>query len=134
PVSFAQRRMWMIDRLSSSNAAYNISNTVRLEGALDIPALQRALSEIVARHEVLRTRFPADDDGPWQDVLPASSVSLPQIDLRHLPLNEREPRALALAREYLQSKHDLENGPLFHCALVHLDRDDALLILVFNHI
>src|SRR5688572_20647493 len=95
PVSFAQRRMWLIDHLSTAGAAYNISNTVRLEGELDVPALQRALSEIVARHEVLRTRFPVEDDGPWQEILPAAPLSLPQIDLSAEPDERRESKALA---------------------------------------
>ena len=134
PVSFAQRRMWLIDVLSGSNSAYNISNTVRLEGPLDVAAMQRAISEIVARHEVLRTRFPPGDREPWQEILPAAPVPLLVTDLGELPVVEREESWQSRVKEMLQRHHDLEQGPLFHCALLRLEANRWILVLVFNHI
>jgi len=134
PLSFAQRRMWLIDALNAGNSAYNISNTVRLEGALNVAALQRALSEVVGRHESLRTRFPSDGGEPWQEVLPAGPVELPLVDLSDGTDAERETRAQTVVRSMLQRHHDLAQGPLFQCALIRLEPLKSILVLVFNHI
>ncbi|WP_169829171.1 non-ribosomal peptide synthetase [Tsuneonella mangrovi] len=134
PVSLAQRRMWLVDMLSKGNSAYNISNTVRLDGSLDVAALERALSEIVERHEVLRTRFPQGEREPWQEVLPAAPMPLDVIDLSDLPTDEQEARWQARAKQLLQHQHDLERGPLFQSALLRLGPESAILVLVFNHI
>jgi nonribosomal peptide synthetase DhbF len=134
PASFAQRRMWLIDAVNSGNSAYNISNTVRLDGHLDLGALQRALTQIVERHEVLRTRFPADDAGPRQEVLPPAPVKLEQLDLSGVPAAQREAQAQALVKEILQRHCDLSQGPLFRCALIRLAPESVILVLVFNHI
>jgi amino acid adenylation domain-containing protein len=134
PPSFAQRRMWFIDALNQGNSAYNISNTVRLEGPLDITALRRALSAIVERHESLRTRFPTNDAGPYQEVLPATPVALPESDLSSRPAEQREIAAQALVRQVLEQHHDLSQGPLFHSSLIRLGPESAILVLAFNHI
>src|SRR6185436_19644310 len=57
PLSFAQQRLWFLDQLEPGSAAYHIPAALRMRGALDIAALERAIGAIVARHEVLRTRF-----------------------------------------------------------------------------
>src|SRR5204863_3687564 len=94
-VSFAQRRLWLIDQLEPGNAAYNIPAVVRFEGALDFAALEAAVNTIVARHETLRTNVTVLDGEPKQVVTGARHVALQRIDLggdetRLLPLVERE--------------------------------------------
>ena len=134
PVSLAQRRMWLVNLLSSGNSAYNISNTVRLDGALDVAALECALNEIVARHDVLRTRFPQGETEPWQEVLPTTPFSLETIDLSDLTVDQQEARWQERAGQLLQRQHDLERGPLFQSALLRLGPESSILVLVFNHI
>lgn len=134
PVSLAQRRMWLVNVLSSSNSAYHISNTVRLDGPVDVAALDRAIGEIVARHEVLRTRFPQGESEPWQEVLAPAHLPLEVTDLSGLPPGEQEERWQARAQDLLHQIRDLENGPLFRCALLRLAPQSAILVLVFNHI
>lgn len=134
PVSLAQRRMWLVDVLSKSNSAYNISNTVRLDGPLDVAALERAINEIVARHEVLRTCFPQGEREPRQEVLPATPMPLEITDLSDLPTEAQEACWQARAKQLLQRQHDLERGPLFQSALLRLGPESAVLVLVFNHI
>ncbi|MBL9172290.1 MAG: amino acid adenylation domain-containing protein, partial [Verrucomicrobiales bacterium] len=134
PLSFAQRRMWLIDQLFPGSSAYNISNSVRIEGRLDAECLERALGEILSRHEVLRTVFPSDDQGPWQQVHPVETFQLPRTDLLPHPPEQRESLAFDIAERTLREPHDLARGPLFRARLVHIDAETAVLVLVFNHI
>ncbi|HXO20082.1 MAG TPA: amino acid adenylation domain-containing protein, partial [Thermoanaerobaculia bacterium] len=99
PLSFAQERVWFLNQLSPGSVAYNFQFTLRLRGALDPPALQKALQEIVARHEILRTSFPAVGGGPVQVIHPPWEVDLPLVDLRLLPLAERQARAERLVHD-----------------------------------
>ncbi|KUJ83005.1 non-ribosomal peptide synthetase [Microbulbifer flavimaris] len=134
PLSSAQTRMWLADQLYGGGAAYNISNSVYLEGELDLPALEGALGKIIERHGILRTRFPSDSEGPSQEVLPASPFTLKVIDLRAMPRAERAKRAMQICRSLLEERHDLSTGPLFRSTLIRVGERAAVLALVFNHI
>src|SRR5205085_9204462 len=68
PQSFAQRRLWILDKLEPGNPAYNIPQPMRFRGKLDVGILERVLNEIVRRHESLRTRFSTTAEGPVQIV------------------------------------------------------------------
>ena len=81
PVSFAQQRLWFLHQLEPDSPAYNAAVTVRIAGALDIDAVTRSFSEIVRRHEVLRTVFVEHDGVPAQVVQPAAPIALPRVDL-----------------------------------------------------
>src|SRR6185312_15712979 len=82
PLSFAQRRLWFIDRLEPGSHAYNVPVAVRLQGRLDVAALQTALERIVSRHESLRTVISYADENLTQEILPKSEVKLTRVDLR----------------------------------------------------
>ncbi|MDI9915348.1 non-ribosomal peptide synthetase, partial [Rhodococcus sp. IEGM 1379] len=89
PLSFAQQRMWFVNQLDIASPAYNIPIVVRLRGALDTEALSEAITDVVRRHESLRTVFPERDSGPVQQILPAESalpalISVPVVDEVHL--------------------------------------------------
>ncbi|MFJ7260471.1 amino acid adenylation domain-containing protein [Streptomyces globosus] len=74
PLSSGQRRLWFLNRFEGQRAAYNMPSAIRLTGALDVPALQAALGDLTARHEILRTVYPDSPQGPRQRVLDAADA------------------------------------------------------------
>ena len=90
PLSFAQQRLWFIDRLEPGSSVYNFPAAVRLKGPLNVVALKQSLNEIVKRHEALRTTFAIVDGRPVQVIAPLLTLTLPIVDLRELPETERE--------------------------------------------
>lgn len=134
PLSFAQQRLWFLDQLEPHNVAYNMPVFLRLRGALDIVALERSLSEIVRRHEGLRTVFVVEEDQPHQCILPIEPYVLPVVDLRQLPQAEREAEAERLMLEEMQAPFDLAQGPLFRAKLLQLAEDAYFLLLNMHHI
>ncbi|MBW3585942.1 MAG: amino acid adenylation domain-containing protein, partial [Cyanobacteria bacterium 0813] len=134
PLSFAQQRLWFLDQLMSGTPLYNIPNPLRLKGSLNVTALEQSLSEIVRRHEALRTTFSAVNGQPIQIIRPAANLLLPIVDLRELPEAERELEAQRLATEEAQRPFDLVNEQLFRAQLLHLGEEEHLLLLTMHHI
>jgi amino acid adenylation domain-containing protein len=134
PLSFAQERLWFLDRLHPGSAAYNIPAAVRLEGELDAGALVAALQGVVGRHEALRTRFGTDGELPVQWVAPASALPVERVDLSSLEPAFRKARAGALVRERARRPFDLAAGPLARALLVTLGPREHLLALTVHHI
>ncbi|HET7460394.1 MAG TPA: amino acid adenylation domain-containing protein [Longimicrobium sp.] len=134
PLSFAQERLWFLDRLEPGSATYNIPTALRLTGALDEPALERSLSEIVRRHEALRTVFGEVDGSPVQVIAPFGGFALPREDLSGWSDTEREAALRRRAREETARPFDLAAGPLFRAALLRLGAEDHVLLLSMHHI
>ncbi|HLL46546.1 MAG TPA: amino acid adenylation domain-containing protein, partial [Longimicrobiaceae bacterium] len=134
PLSFAQERLWFIDRLEPGSAVYNIPVAWRLGGALDEAALERALGEIVRRHEALRTVFREADGGPVQVVAPFAGFVLPVEDLAGLDEVEREEEVKRRAGEEARRSFDLSAGPLFRAGLLRLGDEEHVLLLCMHHI
>jgi len=135
PLSFAQERLWFLERLAPGRAVYNIPVALRLSGTLDPGALERGLTGIVRRHEVLRTRYGATSDGaPFQTVLEPMAVAVPMVDLSGLPRPAAEAVALDLAGAEARRPFDLESGPVLRCGLVRLSPVEHLLLLTLHHI
>jgi amino acid adenylation domain-containing protein len=131
-LSFAQARLWFLHELAPSSRAYNLPLCVRLSGPLDVAALEQSLSALVARHDVLRTTFVSDGEGPVQIVGPAASEALPVVDLEHA--GDREARFHALVLEEVGRPFDLARGPLLRARLVRFAPDESRLILAVHHI
>ena len=134
PLSFAQERLWLLDQLAPGNAAYNVSGAVRLRGALDVAALEHALSEIVRRHETLRTVFRAAEGVPLQVVLPAGPLALPLEDLSGLEDAPREAELRRRAADEARRPFDLAAGPLLRTTLLRLGAGEHVLLLAMHHV
>ncbi|HKV08205.1 MAG TPA: amino acid adenylation domain-containing protein, partial [Thermoanaerobaculia bacterium] len=134
PLSFSQERMWFLGQLDAGTSAYNLFRAVRLRGALDEAVLGRCLTELVRRHEALRTAFVLADGQPVQIVQPPRAFPLPVIDLRHLPAGE--PEARRLAGEEGARPFDLSRGPLRATLLRISEGEEAehALLLAMHHI
>jgi amino acid adenylation domain-containing protein len=133
-LSFAQQRLWFFDQMEPGSAAYNVPAAVRLTGPLSVPALEQSLSEIVRRHEALRTRLPTQGARPVQVIDAPSPVVLPVTDLRALLADEREAQALRLIKSEVKRTFDLSNGPLLRASLIRLDDEEHIVVVVMHHI
>ena len=134
PLSFAQQRLWLLDRLYPGEATYNEAIAVRIAGALDADALRRALNEVLRRHEALRTRFVVEDARPVQIVAPALAVALDVEDLGALPEADRAAEARRRARDERDAPFDLARGPLVRARLLRLAADEHWLFVTMHHI
>jgi amino acid adenylation domain-containing protein len=134
PLSFAQQRLWFLDQLEPGNAFYNSFKGLRLRGKLDLQALERTLTEIVRRHELLRTRFVSIDGEPRQEVLPAEAVKLAVTDLSGLAESEREAALRAAAAAASKEPFDLGHGPLLRVKLLRLSEHEQVVLLTMHHI
>jgi amino acid adenylation domain-containing protein len=133
PASLMQQRLWFLDQVESGRAVYNIPQGFRLRGALDVGALQASLSEIVARHESLRTSFRNSDGSPLQ-VVTGADIALAVVDLRELPDDQRLAEAERRANELGQTAFALTEAPLMRAALFRIADHDHVLLLDVHHI
>jgi amino acid adenylation domain-containing protein len=134
PLSFAQERLWFLDRLAPGNSAYNIPLVLSARGDLSLPALAAALGEMVRRHEALRTRYQALGDRPVQVIAPPSRWTLPLVDLTVLPEATRRREARRVASEEVARPFDLERDPVLRTRVLRLDGDEHALLLTIHHI
>jgi amino acid adenylation domain-containing protein len=134
PLSFAQQRLWFIDQLEPGSEVYNIPIAVHLEGQLNIRALEQTFTEIVRRHEILRTTFTIKDGQPSQLISPAYGISLPVLDLGGFSPHEREAKAEQFIQEEVRRPFDLTIGPLLRAGLIRLDDHEHIALLTMHHI
>jgi amino acid adenylation domain-containing protein len=135
PLSFAQRRFWLLDRLEPGEATYNVPVALRLRGPLDPAVLAGALREIVRRHEALRTTFVEGEDEPFQRIDPPPEVFLlPCVDLETLPPEHASSEEIRLILADAQRPFDLARGPFLRVLLVRRSPEEHRLVLVLHHI
>jgi len=134
PLSFAEERLWFIDKLEPGLSVYNVPEAFLLQGPLDVTALERSMNEIVRRHEILRTTFSEVDGGPVQVVAPEAHVTLALEDLSHLPADRREPEARRRLSDDANQPFDLEHGPLLRARLLRLAGDEHVFFINMHHI
>ena len=134
PLSFAQQRLWFLHQLDPITPLYNLPSAIAFQGRLNLAALEQTLSEIVRRHEALRTVLISVDGQPAQCILPPSGMALPLVDLRSLSVTERKARIAQLSTAECQRPFDLSAGPLLRATLLQLDDDEHALLFTMHHI
>ncbi|QGV78478.1 amino acid adenylation domain-containing protein [Streptomyces ficellus] len=134
PLSFGQQRLWALDQLVPDSPAYNVVMALPLAGALRPEVMERAVNEVVGRHEVLRTTFPSADGTPWQEIAPTLTLPVPVVDVPGATAEEREAAYERLVAEEARHVFDLARGPLTRVTLFRLGDDDHRMVVNLHHI
>ena len=134
PLSWAQERLWFLNQLEGDSATYNMPAAVKIAGDLDINALQQALSEIVHRHEILRTSIQTVNGTPIQVIHPQVTTSINVVDLQQLLAPERETLLEQQIQLEASIPFNLENAPLIRCSLLQISAREYVLLLTMHHI
>ncbi|MEG3972562.1 amino acid adenylation domain-containing protein, partial [Microcoleus sp. T2B6] len=134
PLSFAQARLWFLDQLQPESAFYNIPLALRLFGQLNIVTLERAIQEIIQRHEVLHTNFTTLEGQPVQVIASSIDCQLQVVNLLHIRETEREIEAQRLAKVEANRPFNLEQEPLVRGTVLQLGETKYVLLLTMHHI
>jgi acyl carrier protein len=134
PLSFAQERLWFLEQLMPGSSGYNLSFVLRLQGPLDLEALEQSLATVIQRHEALRTTFDTIEGQPIQVIAPNLAWSVPLMELQHVPRDRRDPEIQRLATIESQRPFDLRHGPLVRAVVLRLEASDHVLVLTMHHI
>jgi acyl-CoA synthetase (AMP-forming)/AMP-acid ligase II len=132
PASFAQERLWKLQRLLPGVPFFNILYALRLTSACDPAVLERSLNEIVRRHEILRTTFKLVDARHVQVIAPELPVQLRFDDLRSLPQSKKETAGRRLVQEEVLHCFDLARGPLFRARLLRIAEQEHRLLITMH--
>nr|WP_322724278.1 non-ribosomal peptide synthetase [Streptomyces spongiae] len=129
PLSAAQRRLWLVERITGGGVAYNFPLVFRLRGALDLDALRAALTDVTDRHEALRTRFLEEDGEPYQWIVPPGAAE-PEFRVEDIGEGQLAGRVEAVQRR----PFDLGTELPVRALVLRLGRDDQVVALVLHHI
>jgi amino acid adenylation domain-containing protein len=133
-LSFAQEQLWFLDQLAPGDTTYNLFLVWRLRGPLRVDVLRRCLDLVVARHETLRIRVRSADGVPFQVVAPPGPAPLTVLDLREVPVAEREDRVRAEVDALRAAPYDLAAGPLCRFRLLQVADEEFVFCQGFHHI
>ena len=133
PLSFAQQRLWFLDKLQPNSAAYNVPTVVRLSGPIELDPFKKGLDLVVERHESLRTTFEGNDESPAQRINAASSVNLQVIDLTSVPENDRA-ECDRVVSEQIRKPFDLGKDLMIRATLIRRAPEEHILVLVTHHV
>jgi len=134
PLSFAQKRLWVLDQLVPGNSIYNEPAATQVKGALDLQVFERSINELIRRHESLRTIFKMENEEPVQVILPELHLKINIIDLSHLAEPEKEKEISRLLEEEATEPFDLTCGPLLRVLLLVRDIHTHIFMYNMHHI
>ncbi|MDB6125045.1 MAG: non-ribosomal peptide synthetase [Pedosphaera sp.] len=134
PLSHSQERLWFLDQMEPESALFNIPAAIRLRGNLNTSALERSLSEILRRHEILRTSFPSMEGHPKAVVAEPGPLNLPVVIVEKSARAEREQEVERLSQAEAATPFDLAKGPLVRVKLLRLESSDHVLLITMHHI
>jgi len=132
--SFAQQRLWFQEKLTRGSGAFHLALGTKLKGQLNVPALEQTFTEIIRRHEGLRTSFPMIDGELVQKISPPSRFEIPIVDLRRFDETEQETISRDLGQAELSRPFDLASGPLARAILIRYRDDEYMIICTLHHI
>ena len=133
-LSFAQQRLWFIDRLEGGSTQYNQPVALRLQGALDTAAMQRAFDTLLARHATLRTIVALADGKPMARILPARPLPIERLDLRGLGAHAQARRIEEVVAAECAAPFDLAADLMLRVRLVQQDEYTHVLLVTLHHI
>jgi acyl transferase domain-containing protein/D-arabinose 1-dehydrogenase-like Zn-dependent alcohol dehydrogenase len=135
PLSFSQERHWFLHHLESDSRLFNEIGVLELRGDLQVATFIQSVNDVVQRHEVLRTIFPATVDGrPVQVIREKSRIEIPVIDLGGLEENLIQDQLQEILRAEVHHSYDLEQGPLVRCSLARTGRQRHVAVVSAHHI
>ena len=134
PLSFGQQRLWFLDQLDPGKPYYNTPIAVRVEGKLDVAALERSINQIVKRHESLRTSFVDIEGTPVQLIAPEYQFRIHVIDLEVVPIDEQKVAIDDYIREDALLPFDLASGPLLRATVVKINEFEYIVLINMHHI
>jgi len=133
PLSFSQQRLWFLHQMAPGSAAYNMPAAFRLEGVLNLPALEEAFNEVIHRHEILRTTYDEIEGEPVQRIHPVFREILTMVALQSLNKVEQAMRVRFLADNEARQPFDLKAGPLIRIQLLKLADLEHVLLVTLHH-
>ncbi len=134
PVSFAQQRLWFLDKMDPGRSRYNIGGGMRYHGKLDVAVLARAIHRLADRHELLRVSIGERANEPWPRIAETSTMTIDIVDLTEGPFAAREAAAIKRAEALLRRPFDMAKGPLVTFLIIRLNDDDHMLVASLHHI
>ncbi|MCX6581121.1 MAG: amino acid adenylation domain-containing protein [Candidatus Aminicenantes bacterium] len=134
PLSFAQERLWFLQELDAGNVAYFVPRVIRMKGKPDVYLLERTFTEIIRRHEILRTVFPTVDGQPVQRIQSPYRFKIPVSDWSGLEKEDREQKVSIFLKEEGRRPFDFEQGPLLRVNLLKLKEEEHLFVLTEHHL
>jgi len=133
-LSFAQERLWFLDQLMPGSPVFNVPMAVRLSRAINIDTLQKAVTEIVRRHEALRTTFITRDGEPAPVISHNCNTTIEVIDLTMLDAAARETESRRLIEAEARLPFDLSHGPLIRTKLIRISEPESIFLVTMHHI
>ncbi|MDO8844058.1 non-ribosomal peptide synthetase [Methylicorpusculum sp.] len=138
PLSFAQQRLWLLCQLEPNSAAYNIPTALRISGKIDLPAMEKAVNEIIRRHEILRTKFVTIAEQPQQVIVPEIKISILIDDISEFPGGLRDSEVQNRIKAEGLKPFNLSECPLFRTSLLHLGqspgKEEYVFLITMHHI
>jgi amino acid adenylation domain-containing protein/thioester reductase-like protein len=134
PLSYAQQRLWFIDKLEPNSSLYNIPIAWHLKGEWDIKALEQGYNSLIQRHEILRTVIQECNGEPIQVIKEYVQESLTTMDICSLSKGEKEVQLKTLLQEEAEKAFDFEEGPLIRAQIILMDDDEIVLLCTMHHI
>lgn len=134
PLSFAQQRLWFLDRLNSESPQYNLYTGLVLKGSLKKEVLIKSFNALIKRHQILQVSFTDENGQPVQVLNDDVPMAMEYVNLLNTSASEKELKASDIAKEWVSKPFDLENAPLLRGMLIQIDEEEHILVLAIHHI